>query len=132
MTLLGIIGTIILALFVRLLGVEIGVRYLPLCRWLVRIAGARLPPEERVAVESEWLAVIEDLRSPTAQLLHSLSFVVSAFRIRRAIVPETRLDTFKRNMHDDQPRCPRHEGRVTFISATSARCSSTAIGTSTR
>jgi hypothetical protein len=57
---------------------------------------------------------------------------VSAFRIRRAIVPETRLDTFKRNMHDDQPRCPRHEGRVTFISATSARCSSTAIGTSTR
>jgi hypothetical protein len=40
-------------------------RYLPLCRWLVKIAAARLPPEERVAVESEWLAVIEDLRSPT-------------------------------------------------------------------
>ncbi|MET4338471.1 transposase-like protein [Bradyrhizobium sp. F1.2.2] len=32
--------------------------------------------------------------------------------------------------HDDQSRCPRHEGRVTFIPATSARRSSTAIGTS--
>ncbi|HLZ01898.1 MAG TPA: hypothetical protein VKR55_07065, partial [Bradyrhizobium sp.] len=32
--------------------------------------------------------------------------------------------------HDDQTRCPRHEGRVTFIPATSARRSSTAIGTS--
>ncbi|MCP3462531.1 hypothetical protein [Bradyrhizobium sp. CCGUVB23] len=98
MTLVGILATILISLFVRLLGVEIGVRHLPVCRWLVKVAAARLPAEERAAIESEWLAVIEDLRSPTAQLLHSLSYVVSAFRIRRAIAPETRLESFKRSL----------------------------------
>lgn len=88
---LGILGTIALSLFVRLMGVEIGVHHDPLCHWLVRFAAARLPAEERTAAESEWLAVIEDLRSPTAQLLHSLSFAFSALRIRRAIAPESRI-----------------------------------------
>jgi hypothetical protein len=87
---LGFLGMILLGLFIRLLGVEIGVYHTPLCQWLVRIAAGRLPLDERAAAESEWLAVIEDLRSPTAQLLHSLSYVLSAFRIREAIEPRER------------------------------------------
>ena len=93
---LGVLGTIILNLFIRLLGVEIGVRHNPVCHWLVRFAAARLPAEERAAAESEWLAVIEDLRSPTARLLHSLSFAFSALRIRRAIAPESRISPLGR------------------------------------
>ncbi|MEI9922596.1 MAG: hypothetical protein WDN50_02515 [Bradyrhizobium sp.] len=85
---LGLLGAIFLSLLIRLLGVEIGVWHTPICRWLVRIAAGRLPADERAAVESEWLAVIEDMRSPTAQLLHSLSYAVSAVRIRQAIDPE--------------------------------------------
>jgi hypothetical protein len=85
---LGLLGMILLSLFIRLLGVEIGARHKPLCHWLVRVASARLPAEERAALESEWLQIIEDLRSPTVQLLHSLSYVVSALRIRKAIAPE--------------------------------------------
>jgi hypothetical protein len=90
---LGILGTIILSLFVRLLGVEIGMRHKPICRWLVKVAAAHLPDGERTAAESEWLAVIEDLRSPTAQLLHSASYVWSALRIRREIAPEIAPET---------------------------------------
>lgn len=86
---LGILGVIGLGLIGRWLGVELGVQHLPLCRSLVRFAAARLPVDERAAAESEWLAVIEDLRSPAAQLVHSLSFAVSAFRIRQAIKPRT-------------------------------------------
>ena len=85
---LGFIGMICLGLFIRLLSVEIGIWHKPLCRWLVKIAAARLPEGERAAAESEWLAIIEDLRSPTTQLLHSLSYVFSAFQIRQAIDPE--------------------------------------------
>jgi hypothetical protein len=91
---MGVIGgflcAIILALFIRLLGVEIGAHHKPLCRWLVKGAACRLPDGERAAAESEWLQVIEDLRSPTAQLLHSLSFAFSAFRIREEIEPQAR------------------------------------------
>jgi hypothetical protein len=90
----GFLGMILLGLCVRWLGVEIGVHHSPVCHWLVRFAAAHLPAEERAAAESEWLAVIEDLRSPTAQLWHSLSFVVSALRIRRAIAPESRVSPF--------------------------------------
>ena len=86
---LGILGMIALPLFVRLLGVEIDVHHNPVCHWLVRFAAARLPTEERAAAESEWLAVIEDLRSPTVQLLHSLSLAFSALRIQRAIARES-------------------------------------------
>ncbi|MFC7697230.1 hypothetical protein ACFQX9_10955 [Bradyrhizobium sp. GCM10028915] len=86
---LGILGVVGLGLVVRWFGVEIGVQHLPLCRRLVRFAAARLPVDERAAAESEWLAVIEDLRSPAAQLVHSLSFAISAFRIRQAIKPRT-------------------------------------------
>ena len=85
---LGLLGAILLSLLIRLLGVEIGVWHKPICQWLVRIAAGRLPADERAAAESEWLAVIGDLRSPTAQLLHSLSFTLSALRIRKAIAPE--------------------------------------------
>jgi hypothetical protein len=86
---LGLLGAILLSLLIRLLGVEIGVWHKPICQWLVRVAAARLPADERAAAESEWLAVIGDMRSPTAQLLHSLSFTLSALRIRKAIAPET-------------------------------------------
>lgn len=41
---LGILGMIALSLFVRWLGVEIGVHHNPVCHWLVRFAAARLPP----------------------------------------------------------------------------------------
>jgi hypothetical protein len=85
---LGLLGAIFLSLLIRLLGVEIGVRHKPICQWLVMLAAGRLPTEERAAAESEWLAVIADMRSPTAQLLHSLSFTLSALRIRKAIAPE--------------------------------------------
>jgi hypothetical protein len=85
---LGLLGAILLSLLIRLLGVEIGVWHKPICQWLVRIAAGRLPADERAAAESEWLAVIGDMRSPTAQLLHSLSFTLSALRIRKAIAPE--------------------------------------------
>ncbi len=91
---LAILGTIFLGLIVRVLGIEIGVRHKPLCQWLLKVAAARMPVEERAALESEWLAIIEDLRSPTAQLLHSLSYVLSSFQIRRAIAPEVRLPSY--------------------------------------
>jgi hypothetical protein len=84
----GFLGMIILALFIRLLGVEIGAHHKPLCRWLVKGAARRLPDTERAAAESEWLQVIEDLPSPTAQLLHSLSFAFSALHIRQEIAPQ--------------------------------------------
>ncbi len=92
---LAFLGTVLLALFIRLLGVEIAAHHVPLCNWLVKVAAARLPADQRVAAESEWLQVINDLRSPTRQMLHSLSFVVSAFRIRRAIQPQPRISVFK-------------------------------------
>lgn len=85
---LGLLGAILLSLLIRLLGVEIGVWHKPICEWLVRVAAARLPADERAAAESEWLAVIGDLRSPTTQLLHSLSYAFSAFHIRQAIEPQ--------------------------------------------
>jgi hypothetical protein len=85
---LGLLGAMLLSLLIRLLGVEIGVWHKPICQWLVRIAAGRLPADERAAAESEWLAVIGDIRSPTAQLLHSLSFTLSALRIRKAIAPQ--------------------------------------------
>lgn len=85
---LGFLGMIFLALFVRLLGVEIAAQHMPFCRRLVRFAAARLPADERVAAESEWLQVIKDLHSPTRQFIHSASFVLSAYRIREAIAPE--------------------------------------------
>jgi hypothetical protein len=86
---MGVIGMVLVNLFIRLLGVEIGVHHMPLCRWLIRVAAARLPPEERAAAESEWLAVIDDLRSPTRQFVHAASYVWSALHIREAIAPET-------------------------------------------
>jgi hypothetical protein len=95
---LSLLGAIPLSLLIRWLGVEIGVWHKPICRWLVRIAAGRLPAEEGAAAESEWLQIIEDLRSPTAQLLHSLSYAVSAFRIRRAIVPETRARSINKGL----------------------------------
>lgn len=85
---LGVLGTILLGLLLRWLSVEIGVWHKPLCHWFVKIATNRLPEGERLAAQSEWLAIIEDLRSPTAQLLHSFSFLASAFRIRKAIDQE--------------------------------------------
>jgi hypothetical protein len=85
---LGLLGMILLSLLIRLLGVEIGAHHMPLCQWLVRVAAGRLPADERAAAESEWLAVIGDIRSPTAQLLHSLSLTLSALRIRKAIAPQ--------------------------------------------
>ncbi len=85
---LGLLGAILLSLIIRLLGVEIGVWHRPICQWLVRVAAGRLPADERAAAESEWLAVIGDMRSPTAQLLHSLSYAFSAFHIRQAIEPQ--------------------------------------------
>jgi hypothetical protein len=85
---LGLLGAILLSLLIRWLGVEISVWHKPICQWLVRVAAGRLPADERAAAESEWLAVIGDMRSPTAQLLHSLSFTLSALRIRKAIAPE--------------------------------------------
>lgn len=85
---LGVLATILLSLVVRWLGVEIGSWHKPICQWLVRVAAGYLPADERAAAESEWLAVIEDMRSPTTQLLHSLSYVFSAVRIRQAIDPE--------------------------------------------
>lgn len=85
---LGLLGMILVSLFIRLLGVEIGVWHKPICQRLVRVAAGRLPADEHAAAESEWLAVIEDMRSPTAQLLHSLSFTLSALRIRKAIEPQ--------------------------------------------
>jgi hypothetical protein len=84
----GFLGMIILALFIRWLGVEIGAHHKPLCRWLVKGAARRLPDTECAAAESEWLQVIEDLPSPTAQLLHSLSFAFSALQIRQEIAPQ--------------------------------------------
>ena len=84
---LGLLGAILLSLLIRWLGVEIGVWHKPICQWLVRVAAGRLPADERAAAESEWLAIIEDLRSPTTQLLHSLSYAFSALRIRHAIDP---------------------------------------------
>jgi len=85
---LGLLGAILLSLLIRWLGVEISVWHKPICEWLVRVAAGRLPADERAAAESEWLAVIGDMRSPTAQLLHSLSFSLSALRIRKAIAPQ--------------------------------------------
>ena len=85
---LAILGTIVLGLIARWLIVEMGVWHQPLCCWLVKTATRQLPESERAAVLSEWLAIIEDLRSPTAQLLNSLSFLFSAFRIRQALDPE--------------------------------------------
>jgi hypothetical protein len=84
---LGVLAKIFFAITGRWLGAEIGAQHKPLCAWLVKFAAARLPEEEQVAAESEWLAVIEDLRSPTAQFVHSLSFAVSSLRIRRAVQP---------------------------------------------
>jgi hypothetical protein len=84
---LGCLGVIALGLLGRWLGTELGVWHKPLCRWLVRVAAARLPREERAPVQSEWLAVIEDLRSPTAQLLHAASYLFSSLRIRQSMAP---------------------------------------------
>lgn len=88
---LGILAKIILGITGRWVGAEIGAQHKPLCVWLVKFAAARLPEEEQAAAESEWLAVVEDLRSPTAQLLHSMSFAISSLRIRHAIHPEMRV-----------------------------------------
>jgi hypothetical protein len=85
---LGLLGAILLSLLIRWLGVEIGVWHKPICQWLVRVAAGRLPADECAAAESEWLAVIGDMRSPTAQLLHSLSFTLSALRIRQEMEPQ--------------------------------------------
>jgi hypothetical protein len=85
---LGLLGAILLSLLIRWLGVEISVWHKLICQWLVRVAAGRLPADERAAAESEWLAMIGDMRSPTAQLLHSLSFTLSALRIRKAIARE--------------------------------------------
>jgi hypothetical protein len=99
---MGVITTflvaILIGLVVRWWATEVGVWHRPLCQWLVRLAAARLPVDERLAIESEWLAVIEDLRSPTAQLLHSLSYVLSSLRIRQAIAPEAPLPSYMRTI----------------------------------
>jgi hypothetical protein len=95
---LGLLGMILLSLLIRLLGVEIGVWHKPICQWLVRVAAGRLPADERAAAESEWLAVIGDIRSPTAQLLHSLSFTLSALRIRKAIAPEAQVASLSKKV----------------------------------
>src|SRR4051794_9506770 len=91
LAILGFLGLTALSLIGRWLSVEIGIQHLPFCRWLIKFAAARLPVDERAGAESEWLAVIADLRSPTAQLLHSLSFAFSAYRIRQAIEPRVRI-----------------------------------------
>ncbi|SHN87177.1 hypothetical protein [Bradyrhizobium erythrophlei] len=86
---LGILAKIVLAITGRWLGAEIGAQHKPFCTWLVKFAAARLPEDERVVAESEWLAIIDDLRSPTAQTLHSLSFAFLAMRIRYEMQGET-------------------------------------------
>lgn len=96
---LGVLATILLSLFIRWLGVEIGSWHKPICHWLVRISAGHLPADERAAAESEWLAMIEDMRSPTAQLLHALSFAFSAARIRQANDPgEARASAYARSI----------------------------------
>jgi hypothetical protein len=84
-TVAAIIGAILLSLAGRWLAVEISVWHGPLCRRLIKFAAGQLPADQRAAAECEWLAIIEDIRSPSAQLIHSISFVARMGTIKRAL-----------------------------------------------
>ena len=84
-TIAAIIGAILLGLVGRWLAVEIAVWHRPFCNRLIKFAACQLPSDQRAAAECEWLAIIEDIRSPAAQLLHSASFVIKAGAIKEAL-----------------------------------------------
>ncbi|MCW2218780.1 cytochrome bd-type quinol oxidase subunit 2 [Bradyrhizobium japonicum] len=98
---LSILGKLLPGLVGRWLGSELAAWHQPLCRWLVRVAASRQPSEERAALEAEWLAVIDDLKSPTLQLLHAASFVLSALSVRDAMEEDDEKDLRKaaRKLH---------------------------------
>ena len=85
--------SIVLGLVGRLLATEIGVWHKPLCDLLVHLAAVQLPKKDRIEVEAEWLAIISDIRSPSAQLFHSINYLLKARRIRSEILDVEWLET---------------------------------------
>jgi hypothetical protein len=87
--------TLFVGLIGRLLATEIGVWHKPLCDFLIHLAARRLPKENRVEIEAEWLAIVADLRSPTIQLFHSFTYLLKARQIRNEIYDVEWLNEFQ-------------------------------------
>jgi hypothetical protein len=82
----AVLLSLALGLIGRFLAAEISVWHEPLWRFLVRLAVMQLPPENRAETEAEWLSIIADIRSPSAQILNALNFILRARRTRNEIL----------------------------------------------
>jgi hypothetical protein len=81
----AVLLSLVLGLIGRFLAAEISVWHQPLWRFLVRLAVMQLPSENRAETEAEWLSIIADIRSPSAQILNALNFILRARRTRNEI-----------------------------------------------
>jgi hypothetical protein len=82
MTLIAtVIGSIALGLLSAWLRSELLVWHEPLIKFLVRRAARSMPEEIRVEAEAEWLAWINDVRSPTMKLIQAASLSYCSFKL---------------------------------------------------
>jgi hypothetical protein len=73
------------SLLAALLGVEVPVASKAFARWLVGRAVKRLPVQDQASFHEEWLALLDELNSPTLQLLHAFSLFGNARATRDAL-----------------------------------------------